>query len=80
MIKAINSFKLIESKLIKAEKQKQEINLNQLKKVKEKFFPAGNLQERHDNFIPFYLKSGKNLITDLKETFNPFEFKMYLLE
>ena len=80
MQKAINSFKLIESKLIKAEKQKQEINLNQLKKVKEKFFPTGNLQERHDNFIPFYLKSGKNLITDLKETFNPFEFKMYLLE
>ena len=78
--KALNSLKNIESKLIKAEKQKQEISLNQIRKIKDKFFPAGNLQERYDNFIPYYLKSGKGLITDLKESFNPFEFEMLILE
>ncbi len=80
MQKALNSLKNIESKLIKAEKQKQEISLNQIRKIKDKFFPAGNLQERYDNFMPYYLKSGKGLIADLKESFNPFEFEMLILE
>ena len=78
--KALSSLKNIENKLIKSEKQKQETNVNQIKKLKDKFLPEGVLQERHDNFAPYYLKSGKNLIGDLKETFVPFEFKMVILE
>ncbi len=78
--KALASLKNIESKLIKSEKQKQETNINQIKKIKEKFLPEGILQERHDNFAPYYLKSGKNFIADLKEAFEPFEFEMLILE
>ena len=80
MQKALNSLKNIESKLVKAEKQKQETNINQLKKLKEKFFPEGMLQERYDTLAPYYLKSGKHLIADLKEQFNPFQFEMMILE
>ncbi len=79
MQKALNSLKNIEGKLVKAEKQKQETTVNQIKKLKDKFFPGGMLQERHDNFAPYYLKSGKQLIGDLKEQFNPFEFEMMIL-
>ena len=78
--KALGSLKNIESKLIKSEKQKQETGINQIKKLKDKFLPEGILQERHDNFAPYYLKSGKNLIPDLKEAFDPFEFKVLILE
>lgn len=78
--KALASLKNIENKLIKSEKQKQETNINQIKKLKDKFLPEGILQERHDNFAPYYLKSGKNFISDLKEVFEPFEFKMLILE
>ncbi|MBA3971555.1 MAG: bacillithiol biosynthesis cysteine-adding enzyme BshC, partial [Bacteroidetes bacterium] len=42
--KALGSIKNIESKLIKAEKQKQETNINQIKKLKEKILPEGVLQ------------------------------------
>ncbi|CAN5364690.1 bacillithiol biosynthesis cysteine-adding enzyme BshC [soil metagenome] len=78
--KALGSLKNIESKLIKSEKQKQETSINQIKKLKDKFLPEGILQERHDNFAPYYLKAGKNLIADLKGAFDPFEFKMIVLE
>ena len=78
--KGLASIKNIESKLLKAEKQKQETSINQIKKLKEKFLPEGILQERYENFAPYYLRSGKNFIADLKETFNPFEFKMLVLK
>ncbi len=74
--KALNALKAIESKLLKAEKQKLETQLNQLTKLKEKYFPDGSLQERYDNFAPYYLKYGKSFIADLKSEFNPFEYEM----
>ncbi len=79
MQKALNSLKNIESKLLKAEKQKQETSINQIKKIKEKVFPQGSLQERHDNFSPYYLKTGPKLIDNLSEEFNPFKFEFLVL-
>jgi bacillithiol biosynthesis cysteine-adding enzyme BshC len=78
--KALSSLKNIQSKIVKAEKQKQETSINQIKKLKDKFLPEGVLQERHDNFIPYYLKSGKALIADLKQAFDPFELEVLILE
>lgn len=78
--KAINALKNIESKLMRSEKQKQETGINQIKKIKEKLFPENSLQERYDNFIPYYLKLGKQFIPILKETFDPFDFELLLLE
>jgi bacillithiol biosynthesis cysteine-adding enzyme BshC len=78
--KAINALKNIESKLMRSEKQKQETGINQIKKIKEKLFPENSLQERYDNFIPYYLKLGKQFIPLLKENFDPFDFELLLLE
>lgn len=77
--KAINSIKNIESKLLRSEKQKQEININQIKKIKNKYFPDGSLQERFENFSPYYLKYGKHFINDLKEAFDPLDFQLLIL-
>ncbi len=76
--KAVNALKNIEGKLVRSEKQKQETSINQVKKLKDKFFPEGTLQERYDNVGPYYLKSGKQLIPELKETFDPFDFRMMI--
>lgn len=78
--KALNSLKTIESKLMRAEKQKQETSLKQIKKLKDKFFPADVLQERYDTITPYYLKSGRQLIDNLKEAFDPLDYKMLVLE
>ncbi len=77
--KILNTLKNIESKLLRSEKQKQETNIHQIKKIKNKFFPEGSLQERYENMIPYYLKSGKSLIADLKEQFKPLVFEMLIL-
>jgi len=77
--KQYNALKSIETKLIRAQKQKDETSVNQLKKLKEKFFPDGVLQERHDNFIPFYLTYGSSFIDALLENLEPFDFRMAIL-
>ena len=71
--KHLNALKNIESKIVRSEKQKHENVLNKVKKLKEKLFPDNKLQERYENFIPFYLKYGKGFIKALKSNLKPFE-------
>jgi uncharacterized protein YllA (UPF0747 family) len=66
-------------KLYRLEKQKHEIALSQISKIKNSFFPNGSLQERHDNFIPYYLKYGDNFIKKLKEELNPLDTNFVVL-
>ncbi len=74
--KVQNGLKNIEAKMLKAEKQKQETALNQLKVLKQKLYPGGILQERVENFMPFYLKQGSQFLEALKESLDPFERRM----
>ncbi len=76
LAKSLNALKNLEGKMTRAEKQKHETALNQLRALKEKFYPGGNLQERVDNFIPFYLKNGNAFIETLKSGLDPFDFRM----
>ena len=72
-VKALGGIEQWQSRLMRSEKQKHETTLNQLRSLKEKLFPAGGLQERHDNFLPFVLKYGDGFIGALKECFEPFD-------
>ena len=65
------SFKQLEKKLLRLEKQHHESSLNQISKLKQQLFPIKGLQERHDNFISFYLTHGENFIKIMKENLNP---------
>jgi len=78
--KALNSIKNIENKLLKSEKQKQETTVNQLKKIRAKVLPNETLQERYENFIPYYLKYGNELIETLKNSFTTFDKSILILE
>jgi uncharacterized protein YllA (UPF0747 family) len=49
------------------------------KQTSESEIFKGGLQERHDNFIPFYLKYGKNFFDELKRNMNPFDFRFTIL-
>ena len=69
--KQLKSFKQLEEKLLRLAKQKNESSLDQINKIKQQLFPCNSLQERYDNFIPFYLKGGDNFIEILKENLNP---------
>jgi len=73
------SLEHLESKLLKAEKRKFDTAIKQIRNLKERLFPDNTLQERRDNFIPFYLQAGPALFDELYRHFNPFEKKLKVL-
>jgi bacillithiol synthase len=72
-------FDQLESRIIRAEKQKHETAINQIRGLKSKFFPNDGLQERYDNFLSFYLKYGDEFIETLKTNLDPLEKKMTIV-
>ena len=75
-----NTLKQLEGRLVRAEKQKHEQSVNQIRKLRDRYFPNGGMQERSDNFIPFYLRYGEGFFDTLKESFMPFEEGLVMLE
>ena len=77
--KNIKSLKNIESRLLKAEKQREEIVVNQIKNLKDKLFPEGGLQERHDNLFSILLFNGKGIVDELVNDLDPFDREFNIL-
>ena len=69
----INSMEQLEGKLMRAEKQRHDIAINQMRTLKDKLFPGNGLQERYDNFMDFYLKYGRDFFDILKKELDPLE-------
>ena len=69
--KQLAFFVAIEEKTIRLEKKKNEAAIRQIQKIKNTLFPNNLLQERYDNFIPYYLNYGENLFKKLKNNFDP---------
>jgi bacillithiol biosynthesis cysteine-adding enzyme BshC len=78
--KTLKSVDAIKHKLERAQKQKNENAINQIKKLHEKVFPNGTLQERHENFSSVYLSEGEAFLKYLLDNFNAFSKDMYLLK
>lgn len=79
--KQLNALKNLETKLIRVKKQKEEVSVTKIRKIKEYLFPNGDLQERTENFILFYLsqrdpsgQQGPAFIDLIKKSFDPFNF------
>lgn len=69
--KQLKVIQQLENRLMRAEKRKYDTAIKQLRNLKDKLFPNNGLQERHDNFLAFYLKYGDDFITTLKAILNP---------
>lgn len=79
-LKALSMIEQWESRLLRAEKQRHEVALNQIRALREKLFPGGSLQERQEHFIPFLMKYGNGFTDTLLQAFVPFEAGFVLLE
>ena len=77
--KQLKQLAQFEQKLIRIEKQKHENAISQISKIKVQLFPQNSLQERFDNFIPFYLKDGENFIEMLKDNLDPLDTNFVVL-
>jgi uncharacterized protein YllA (UPF0747 family) len=65
-------------KMRRAEERNQETGLRQLTAVKQELFPAGQWQERHTNFLEFYMSNPAFLDT-LFAAFDPLTFELTVL-
>lgn len=79
-VKAASALEQWQSRLVRAEKQKHEVSINQIRTIREKLFPGGSLQERHDNFLPYLLKNGETFLDTLKAQLIPFDPGFLILE
>ncbi|MPR33820.1 bacillithiol biosynthesis cysteine-adding enzyme BshC [Salmonirosea aquatica] len=74
-----NSLEKLEKRIRKAEERKHGIQVGQLENLLDTFFPKGTPQERHDNFLNFYLNN-RNFIKILFDAFDPLDFRFNILE
>ncbi|NCP45950.1 MAG: bacillithiol biosynthesis cysteine-adding enzyme BshC [Flavobacteriales bacterium] len=77
--KNIKSIENIAARLVKAEKQKEEVAVNQIRSIKDKLFPNGGLQERQDNLSMLLLFYGEQFIDELFTHLNPLDKKFVVL-
>jgi bacillithiol biosynthesis cysteine-adding enzyme BshC len=74
------SLEQILGRLVKTKKGQVEIQLQQLEKIVASFTPENSLQERIDNFLPYYIKYGSKFIEILIEQLNPMEKEFTIVE
>lgn len=72
-VKVTKSVEHIEQRIKRAIKKNEETAINQLRNLKTKLFPDGGLQERHDNFMQYYLTLGPKFFDVLKNEANPLQ-------
>ena len=77
--KHLNSLQKLEKKLLKLEKEKYDVSLRRISKIKQKLFPNNILQERFDNIIPYYTKYGEKFIATLKAELDPLDTNFLIL-
>ena len=61
----------LEGRLRRTEKQRFDTAMNQIRKLRDKLFPDGGLQERKDNFLNIYLQEGESMFETLLKNLDP---------
>ena len=77
---ALHKIAALEKKMLRAEKKKFEAQQHQIHKLKAQLFPQDNLQERIENFMPFYAKWGNGFIKTIYDNSLGLEQEFVVLE
>jgi len=78
--KAVKPLSDLEKKLLKAEKRKFETQRMHIQSIKSALFPNNNLQERVENFMPYYALWGNEFIDKVYEHSLALEQEFVILE
>lgn len=62
---------ILEKKMFRAEKRRQEVQIDRIWRIKSALFPGGGLQERVDNFAEYYMELGPALFDAIIEGTHP---------
>lgn len=69
----------LEQKMFRAEKRRQQVQLDRLSRLKAGLFPNGGLQERVDNFMEYYMEQGETWFDALLEGIKPIQSDLLVL-
>jgi bacillithiol synthase len=67
-------------KIYKAIKRKNNDIVQHVEALKSTLFPNGQLQERIENFIPYYIKYGNEFLKSLFKNLDPLDFRFVLIK
>lgn len=79
-VKLLKTLDKLEVKLLRAEKRKFEAQQKQIKKLRSLLFPNNNLQERVENFMPFYAKWGEAFMKVVYDSSLTFEQQFCIIK
>ncbi|MFT6337203.1 MAG: bacillithiol biosynthesis cysteine-adding enzyme BshC [Saprospiraceae bacterium] len=79
MTKQLKNIDQMESRMKRAIKSQQEVQVNKIGKMKDKLFPNNGLQERFDNFMPHYMSAGESFFDDLIDHLDPMDRRFLVL-
>ncbi len=77
---SIQKLEELEKKILRAEKKNHEEVRRRIHEIREVLFPLENLQERIDNFIPWYAEFGKSFLDELLRNSLDLEQEFIILE
>jgi uncharacterized protein YllA (UPF0747 family) len=70
----------LEKKLLRAEKKKFEAEQRQIQQIKSALFPNDELQERIDNFMPYYARWGNSFFDGIYKNSLTLEQEFVILD
>ncbi len=79
-VRALQKLDALEKKMVRAEKRKFEAEQRHIHAVKQQLFPGNGLQERVENFMPFYAQWGPELLRALYKHSLTLEQQFTILE
>ncbi len=71
--KALKRIEQLEQKMFRARKKQFEAEMRKIEKIKKKLFPENSLQERVENFMPYYAKYGDEFLQSIFNASEVFE-------
>ena len=78
--KVNKSIKKISKKIVRGLKKRNEILINRVEFIRNRFTPKNSLQERNDSLIQYYAVYGENFMKMLKDNLNPLDNNFLFLE
>lgn len=79
-VRTLKPLEELEKKILRAEKRKYEAEQRQLHAIKSALFPKNGLQERIENFMPYYAKWGKAFLDMIYKNSTALDQKFIVLE
>ncbi len=70
---------VLEQKMLRAEKRRLHTGLEQLARLRSELFPGGGLQERVENFMPYFLQYGPSFFDELLNAIDPLRNEFLVL-